>query len=173
LDAARLTKRMALSGILASFTVISVFLSSVLPTNKISLYALASFFVAVIVIEFGVKSGWIFYMVTCLVSLFVVPGKISIIPFILFFGVYGIVKYYIEKLGKMLPEYLLKYLYFNVCLFLSILFIEEILLKGTGIELHWKIIILTGLQLGFLVYDYVYSLFIRYYKTRIRKILKL
>jgi hypothetical protein len=173
LGAVKLTKRLAISGVLASCTVVSVFLSTILPTNRISLYTLASFFVAVIIIEFGVKNGWIFYIVTCAVSFFVVPWKTAIIPFILFFGIYGIIKYYIEKLDRILPEYLLKYLYFNTCLIFSLLLIKEVFLRVTVIELHWKIIAVSGLQVVFLVYDYVYSLFIRYYKTRIRKILKL
>jgi hypothetical protein len=147
-------------------------MASILPTSRISLYAIGSFFVSVIVMEFGVKSAWVFYAVTCLTSVFVVPEKTAVIPFALFFGAYGIVKYHIEKIGKIITEYVLKYLYFNVCLFLAVFLVKELFLESIRIDFPWWIVIVV-LEVVFIIYDYVYTLFVRYYISKIKRIVKM
>ena len=164
------TKRIALNGILGALAVVSVFLATVLPTNRLSFYALSSFFVSIVVVEYGIKNGWAFYVSTFLLALIIVPDKMEVIPYAVFFGIYGIVKSYIERLNRIVLEYVLKYLYFNTCVACAVFLIREVFLERLRINLSlWLIII--ALQGIFLVYDYVYTLFIRYYINRLKKIL--
>ncbi|MGI6778322.1 MAG: hypothetical protein ACOX7R_10015 [Acetivibrionales bacterium] len=164
----KVVKRVALSGILLALTVIMLFLASTLPTSRLSFYALSSFFVSFIIIEFGAKYGFFFYFAALILALAVIPDKIGLIPFAIFFGIYGLVKFYIEKLNRIIVEYILKVVFFNICLAIGIIFIKEFFLGSISIKVPlWAII--AALEIAFIVYDCVYSLIIQYYKSRIRK----
>lgn len=166
------SKTIALNGVLGALAVICLLLADVLPTSKISLYVLSSFFVSVAIIEGGVRAGWIFYAATSLVGFIILPDKISIIPYVLFFGAYGIIKFYIEKLKCIVIEYVLKVIFFNACAGLALLAAGSLFEGGLASGLPWGI--LAGIcQVIFLVYDIVYTLFINYYRDRLRtRILK-
>lgn len=166
------SKTIALNGVLGALAVICLLLADVLPTSKISLYVLSSFFVSVAIIEGGVRAGWIFYAATSLVGFIILPDKISIIPYVLFFGAYGIIKFYIEKLKRIVIEYVLKVIFFNACAGLTLLAAGSLFEGGLASGLTWGIF--AGLcQVIFLVYDIVYTLFINYYRDRLRtRILK-
>ncbi|MDF2985825.1 MAG: hypothetical protein K0R50_1335 [Eubacterium sp.] len=164
-------KSITLSGILLAFTVICVFLAAVLPTSKLSLYAVSSLFMAVIVIEFGTRAGWAFYLASAILSALLVP-RLEVIPFIVFFGVYGLIKLYIERIHSRVLEYVLKLGYFNICLVLGLVFLKEIILNG--VNLTAPVYIVAGiLEVVFIVYDYIYTLFIRFYGTHLKPKLKL
>lgn len=166
------TFKIALNGILGALTAISLFLASVLPTNRLSFYALSSFFIAIVIIENGIKAGWLFYISTVLLAAILVPDKLEIIPYAVFFGIYGIIKYHIEKINKLLLEYILKYVYFNICLALAVLFIKQVFAGSIKAELPWWLLIAAS-EVVFLVYDVVYTMFIAYYKDKIRKKIRL
>ncbi len=160
------------NGILAALAVITLFIATILPTSRISLYALSSFFVSIVIIHHGIRSGWMFYMATCLLAFLVVQIKIRLLPYVVFFGIYGIVKYYIERLNNIILEYVFKLLYFNTCLIVSVLVYKELFLGNITVEFPWWILAV-ALQLVFVVYDYIYTRFIQYYNYKLRPALKL
>jgi hypothetical protein len=164
-------KSIALGGILLAFTVICVFLASILPTSVLSLYAISSLFISVIIIEFGTKAGWVFYLASSILSVILIP-RLEVIPFVVFFGLYGLIKLYIERLHSRVLEYILKLIYFNICLVLALIFLKEIIM--VGVSLATPIYVAAALlEVVFLVYDYVYTLFIRFYATRLKPKLKI
>lgn len=166
------TKRLSVSGILISLTVIVLIVENILPVNKLSLFALSSFFVAIIITEFGINFGWVFYFSSSLLAIIVVPNKIGLVPYLLFFGIYGIVKFYIEKLNKMPIEYLLKLVIFNAYMIFSLLIIKKFFFDNIKINLPlWLLIFVT--EIAFIIYDYVYTLFIQYYKEKLKKFIRL
>lgn len=165
-------KKLSLGGILLALLVITLFIESVAPTNKLSLYALSSFYVSIIIAEFGVGRGWMFYFSSCLLSLILVQNKAALIPYVLFFGLYGIIKFYIEKMKNIILEYVLKLLFFNLILGILYLFFKQMLLPGFVAEFPWWTLMILG-QIVFVVYDYVYSLFISYYFNKLKTILKI
>lgn len=161
-----------MSGILGALAVICLFLASILPTNRLSLYALSSFFISVVIIEGGIKAGWLFYAASTLLSLILVPDKPAIIPYVIFFGIYGIIKYHIEKINRLFIEYILKFVYFNLCMAAAILLIRQVFAESVKIALPWWVIIAV-FEVVFFIYDYVYSMFIAYYREKLRKRLRL
>ncbi|ACL75820.1 hypothetical protein [Ruminiclostridium cellulolyticum] len=164
-------KKITLSGILLGFTVICVFLASVLPTSRLSLYAISSLFTAIIIIEFGTKAGWTFYAASAVLSAILIP-RLEVLPYVVFFGVYGLFKLYFEKLKSRVLEYLLKFAYFNICLCLGFIFLKEFIMAG--VELTAPVYIVAALmEIVFLVYDYVYTLFIRFYSSTLKPKLKI
>jgi len=161
------TKKIALNGILGALAVISLLLATIMPTNRLSFYALSSFFISVAIVESGIKAGWLFYAATSLLSLIIVPEKLGLIPYVLFFGIYGIVKYYIEKLNKLIIEYVLKFIYFSICLGIAILTVSQLFNTGLIAKMPWWLLVI-ALESIFFVYDFVYTLFINYYREKLK-----
>jgi hypothetical protein len=156
-------------GILLSVAVITLFLATTLPVNELSLFVLSSFYVSIIVIEFGIASGWTFYAASSLLSL-ILPNKLAVLPYILFFGLYGIAKYYIEKVKNVFLAYVLKFLLFNLYL-LGAGSIIKSLIPAYFERIPWYAAIIV-LEIAFFVYDYAYSLFIQYYHVNLKKFFK-
>ncbi len=166
------TKKVALNGILGALAVTCLVLATVMPVNRLSFYALSSFFVAVVIVESGSRAGWIFYAATSLLSLMVVPEKLGIVPYVIFFGIYGIVKYYVEKLNKIIPEYAIKFVYFNVCVGVALLTVSSLFGNSIVVKLPWGLVVI-ALEIIFFIYDFVYTLFINYYRDKLRPRLRL
>jgi len=168
------SKKIALNGILAALAVICIFLATILPTSRLSFYALSSFLIAIIIIEYDAKTAFIFYIVTNIISFFLIPDKIKIIPYSIFFGIYGIVKYYIEKINKIVLEYVLKYIYFNVCVLVLFLLFKDLIVADLNIDIKYLLWIgFLVMEIIFILYDYIYSLFIQYYIKKLRRYLKM
>lgn len=164
-------KIIALNGILGALAVICLLLATILPTGRISLYALSSFFIAVSIMESGIKVGWLFYAATSLVGLIVAPEKLALAPYVIFFGFYGIAKYYIEKMGRIIIEHIVKFAYFNACLGVAFLTARE-LVGAAEVKLPWWLPVVV-LEIVFFLYDFVFTLFINYYKEKLRPKLKM
>lgn len=168
-------RAIALSGILLALAVIFILLISVLPTGRLALYSLASFTVAIIIIETGAAYAWMYYLASCVLLLFIIPDKITLLPYALFFGLYGIIKYYLESSMKRISiifEYILKLAVFNFSLAAGIIialklldFRAEDVLKS---RLPWWALLIL-FQLVFLVYDYAFSIFIGFYNNKVKK----
>lgn len=156
-------KKIAFLGILLALNQILLIFSSIFPTNKLFFLGMASLPISIVIIEKGLKSGVLFYIASSILAVILVPNKLYIIPYILFFGIYGLLKYLIEKDRYLALEYIIKIIIFNI-LFLIGYFIAKNLIF---IKLNYIIII--GIQIIFLVYDYAYGVFINYYYKEIRK----
>lgn len=166
------TRIIALNGILGALCLVSLFLATFMPTNRLALYALSSFFISVAIVESGVKAGWLFYGSTTLLALIIIPEKLSLVPYIIFFGFYGLAKYYIEKINRIYLEYILKFIYFNLCLGIAWLLIKQLFVLEITVKLPWFIVVI-ALEVVFLIYDFVYTLFIAYYRDRLKKMLRI
>jgi hypothetical protein len=71
------SKVIALSGIFLALAVLSLYAQSLAPAGKLSLYALSSLFVSVIVIEAGIYAGWLFYLASSLLAFILVPEQVK------------------------------------------------------------------------------------------------
>lgn len=166
-----LAKQVAFGGIGNLLTIVSLYLASVLPTNRIFFLGLSSVFLAIIVVEFGTKAAILNYVSVSILGFLILPNKITLLPYIFFLGYYGIIKLYIEKLNNFIVEWVLKLVAFNGGLYVIYTFAHSILLGDISIELPiWALIIIA--QIIFIVYDYGYSVAIWYYKRKLRNIIK-
>lgn len=156
-------KKIALLGILLALNQILLIFSSIFPTNKLFFLGIASLPISIVIIEKGVKNGALFYAASSLLAVILVPNKLYLIPYILFFGVYGLLKYLIEKDRSLIVEYILKIIIFNILFFIGYLIAKNL------IFINFNHLIILGAQLVFLVYDYAYGLFINYYYKEIRR----
>lgn len=97
----------------------------------------------------------------------IVPNLLTVLPYVLLFGHYGIGKYFIEKIRDKVTAFILKLLYFDVCLaaiyFLAYGVFAPGLLEALPL---WALIAIA--QVVFVVYDFLYSKLTLFYVRVIR-----
>ncbi|WP_270600686.1 hypothetical protein [Clostridium baratii] len=159
------SKNIALGGILVALTIITLYLSLLIPINTFAIFTISSIFPAIAIMRSDVKLGVFVYLASSVIGFFIIPFD-KILPFILYFGVYGIVKFFIEKLKNMPVEIILKLLFSNVMFFIGIYVLKSFI--TIDIKFPWYIIIIIA-QVAFLIYDYALTLIITFYLSRIHK----
>ena len=162
------TSSLALGGICLALTIVFVFAGSVVPGIELTLFAISSLFVAVMIMESGVRAGIILYVAAVLLGFILVPNKLAMIPYAFFFGYYGILKYYIEKLPKGFMQVLMKLAFFAIVMCVGLLAFKELLLGSIDLpDYPAAIMIIAGIVM-MLIYDYIYTLLINFYLKRIK-----
>ncbi len=159
-------RTIARGGMTVLLTVVTLYLVNIIPTIKIFLFSLSTAFLSVVVIEDGKRAAFLTFLATALLGLIILPNKLLMLPYILYFGYYGILKSIFERGPDILREWLFKLLSFNLALF--VFYITGRCLFHFPFESKLPVIFLLILaQVYFLIYDYCYSLFIaNYYKYR-------
>jgi len=156
----RKASNIAKGGLFTALTILFLYISSIVPINRFYLLGLASCIIPLTIISTNVKNAILVYASSGLLSiLFGFRG--SAIAYIIFFGSYGFVKYYVEKLRKAPLEFILKLSFFNICL-ASIYFIYMLFSFGLpkmNLPIYSLVIVA---QLGFIIYDYALTVFISY-----------
>lgn len=159
-------KELTVSAALTALTIVILYLNLLLPISTISILTLASALIPVALIRGSIKSSILVYISSSLVGFFILPINI-ILLYVLFFGIYGIVKYFIEKINKLPIEIILKIIFFNIILVLSIFVFNSIVaIEITKLPIYLLFIVA---QPVFLIYDYALSLLISFYLDRIHK----
>ena len=74
-------KTVALGGLLLALTIVFMALGSVIETSTLFLLAAASFFVGIVIREFGLAAGGAFYLAAVLLGFFVAPNKFYVLTF--------------------------------------------------------------------------------------------
>lgn len=159
-------KELTVSAALTALTIVILYLNLLLPISTISILTLASALIPVALIRGSIKSSILVYISSSIIGFFILPLNI-ILLYILFFGVYGIIKYFIEKINKLPIEIILKIIFFNIILVLSIfVFNSFVAIEITKLPMLLLFIVA---QPVFLIYDYALSLLISFYLDRIHK----
>jgi len=170
-------KKVALGGTLTALGVLCLYLANILPTTKLTLVAISSMFIFVMVIEFGIRSALAMYVATSVLALVIMSFAPSVILYIIFFGYYGIVKYYIEKIHHLVLEWVIKMAFFNmiigiICfLAFNVPMFQGLLDTSATKWAIWSTVILS--EIAFVVYDYGYSVVINYYIHKWQKLLRI
>ena len=81
------TKKIAFAGVMLALTEVGIALGSVIETNTLFLLAAASFFVGIVIQEFGLKSGAGFLLAGILLAILLSPNKLYVVSYA-FMGFY-------------------------------------------------------------------------------------
>ncbi len=157
--------KLVMAGFIVALSTISIYISTILPTGKLFFYALSTMFPAIILKDHQVSLSMVTYIASSIIAIIIIPNKISLIPYLIFFGYYGLIKYFIEKLNNIFFELSLKIIVFNIgiyIIFIIIRFIMPDLISGFKYPLNLIFLIA---QILFIVYDYSYSMMISYLKN--------
>lgn len=162
-----MSKKISYSGILLAVNIILLLMSSIIPMNTIFFMGVASLPIAIVIMEYGTKTGIVFYIASTILSFIIIQNKAQWLMYVFTFGIYGLIKYFIEKGRPIYIEIILKLCFANIVVVLLYLILK------TMVIIPINIITVLGFQVIFLVYDYVYSLFIDYYDEKLKRIVKL
>ena len=103
-------RNIALGGVLVALTTIVLYLAAFLPISTLAILTIASSIIPICIIRSDVQTAIFVYIASSLIAFFLVPINISLLYFI-FFGVFGIIKFFIERLRKEKLEILFKLLF--------------------------------------------------------------
>lgn len=161
--------RAALVGVLAALSLAVLYLSAFLPTGRIGAVAVAGILPAGAVVSAGLGAGFLCYGATGLLGLILLPVKGNAVLYLLFFGLYPMVKSLIERLRRLPLELVLKLLFFNLVLSLFWFSLRVIFLPflPKALDGSWSVY---GVgNLAFLIYDFGFTKLIAFYCQRIDK----
>lgn len=172
--------KLAFSSVCVSLGTVLMLITIILPIANYALAALAGLITCAVVIEINVKYAFSVYLAISLLSLLLLPDKEAVTLFIIFFGYYPIIKYFIEKIKNKIIQIIIKLITFNISAILfffisiNLLNIPEDSFYVFGLSI--PIIILTIGNIVFLIYDYtvtgLISIYINYLHPKIKKSLK-
>ncbi|MFL0268508.1 hypothetical protein [Candidatus Clostridium radicumherbarum] len=159
----------ARGGILTAIGVLMLYLSTISPTSKVYILGAASCLIPISVLLTNIRNSFIVYIATSLISFLMLGFKGSVIAYIIFFGLYGFIKYYIERLRNIPLEIILKLVYFNISI--GILFYLYKLFFAGLLKINlpfYEVVIM--LQFVFIIFDYALTLFIDYISKHLVKL---
>lgn len=155
------TLGIARGGIFVALSLMVIYLSTIIPVNKLFMLGMAAVIIPISIISTGIKNAIVVYISTSILSVLLLGIKGNVIGYILFFGLYGFVKLYIEKISNLFIEITLKLICFNISMYsiylISKLFIVEIPTSSLPLPL-----LIFVIELIFLVGDYALSMVISY-----------
>lgn len=146
-------------GLFTALGLVFMYIAFLIPINSLFFGAAASAVIPICIMVSGTRYGLLVYISTALLSILLLGLRTITISYIIFFGLYGIIKYYIERLRRVSYEILLKLIFFNAALTLSFYLYRLLFLNIPSYKFPvW--LILAALQFVFLIYDYALTIFI-------------
>ena len=186
----RPTKKITLSAMMCALSVAVLALGAVFEALDLTAAALASICIAFIYIEIGAPHTFIAWLCTTLLSFLFFPQSLLWIEYLLLFGLYPILKGYIEKLPRIL-WWPIKLAVYNLCLFLMtegmslILGVDFLGINGDfrnlfsmGAAIWWEspLILWIVANIAFIAYDLfltvVVLIYLSKYRPKLQKYLK-
>ncbi|MBP3592538.1 MAG: hypothetical protein J6K14_08655 [Clostridia bacterium] len=186
----RSTKKVTLSAMMCALSVVVLTLGAVFEAFDLTAAALASICITFINIEIGAPYTFIAWICTTLLSFLFFPQSMLWIEYLLLFGLYPVLKGYIEKLPR-LAWWPIKLPLYNLCLFLMaegmgfILGVDFFGIEGDwrnifsmGAQIWWEspLILLIIANIAFVAYDLFLTMATRVYmlkyRPRLQKYLK-
>lgn len=156
-------KTLAFGGLLLALTIVFMALGSVIETSTLFLLAAASYFVGVVVREFGLRVGAAFYIAAVLLGFITAPNKFYVFTFAAMgFYIWGVeaVWRWLEKRpqykNRRMIFWIAKYVIFNIVYIPAVLIFRD-LLFGHTISDTLLVVVLAAGQIGLLVYDRAYE----------------
>ena len=169
------TKKLTLSAILTALGVVIMLLGAVIEVLDLSVGAIASLIVVFVFVEIGKPYHWLVWICTSLLTALIYPGSALWVEYLLIFGIYPILKSYIEKLPRW-SRWPVKLAYINAVVAFLAFAMEKLLgipfFEDEGAWMRALFWIL--LNVAFVLYDFFLKVLLRAYFVKYReKILSL
>ncbi len=148
------TKKLTLCAVLIALSVVLLYLSTILPTGRLTLIAIAGMLPAIAVISGGLKPGFLVYLATSLLGLILAPS--GGIMYLLIFGHYPMLKQLIERLNRLWLEWIIKIVIFNALLGIAMAFFSAIVSGFFSDSFAGPLIFIAG-NIAFVIYDICFT----------------
>ena len=164
----RTTKKITVSAMATALGSALMAIGAVWELVDMALAALASFIIVIILIEVGSPFPWLVWITTSLITFLFFPGSTVWLMYFVF-GMFPILKYYIEKLKR--PFWFpLKLIYVNACI-IGLMYAMELIFGLPLFEtdlLILKIALYVVFNGAFFAYDRLLTLLVRLYNEKYR-----
>ena len=164
--------KIAFPAILGALSLVLIYIGSAAPSGNWGIVAVAGLLPAAAVISVGWKSGALCWAGTSLLALILVPSKLCALMYAVLFGLYPLVKSWIERIGKKMPEYLLKLVFFNAAFTVIYVSMKAAVLGSLPSTLSAVRILYPVGNVVFLMYDFGFSRLISFYIARIHRAIR-
>lgn len=163
---------MALSAVLGALSLVLLYGATLVPSGRIGLTAAAGLLPAAAVISFGLSAGFLCYGGTALLAFFLLTDKNIALLYLLFFGLYPMIKGLAEQTGKQVLEWAIKFIFFNTAFTLLLWLLKALFLERfPGLDGAFGLAYLAGNPV-FLAYDIGFSKVIGFYQKRMAQVLR-
>lgn len=166
----RSTKALAFSGIATAVISTVMYLSSIVTVFEYCACVVGGLIVTFIIVEFGTKYALTVYFASSVLSVIIIPTKMTLLLFVLFCGWYSFVKRYLDRLPSFI-RILSKLAVFNTSL-AAITFITVKFLMTEAIAWYMYVLVFLLADLTFLMYDRLIDKLIFIYVMKYRNKLK-
>ena len=167
------TTKITCTGVISALAVV-LMLGTNIPVMLYTVPAIAGILFMIPAIELG--AGWAFlcYGVTAVLSLILPTDREALVFYIAILGYYPILKMLIERMGKKIPEYVIKFALFNIAVIAAYEFTVRLLgveaidsqMLGAAVA---KALFLAAANVAFLIYDICLTRMIALYFVKLRK----
>ena len=165
----RETKKISIAAILSALSVVVLYFGSVFEVLDLSCAAIAS--IAIIFAQIELKSfyPYLIYATASLLSLLLIPSKFSALLYVLFGGLYPLIKRFAEKYTGAV-RFLIKLIAFALIMAIAVLMLVFVfLVQIEELFTPYYLAVLAVCFVTFILYDYALSLMITFYFNRLRK----
>lgn len=163
------TKKLTLSALMVALGTVMMVLGAVIETLDLTVCALASMTVVFIYLELGSYYPWLVWICTSLATLLMFPGSILWAEYLLVFGIYPLIKAYIERLPKW-TWFIVKLLYINAIIWVIFSICEFVIgikfFDSDGITM--QVVTYVLMNVAFVAYDLFITVMVRFYFGRLR-----
>lgn len=162
----RLSRSVVLGGISTALIIISLYGGTIIRTNKLAFMVLATLVSSLPYIGGSIGTGILSYAAAAVLGGLMLPNKLYGVVYALF-GIYPLIKLKCEKF-KLIPEFLIKYLWFNATLIVYYVFFRNfIYLNSFFLSTSGTLVLIVAAEILFLVYDLVFTKFIMFVQDRV------
>ncbi len=150
----------------SAMTLLVVFLANIAPAGRVALFFVSSIFIMGIMQERMFVSAFVSFGVVCFLGFILAPDKAGMIPYLVFFGHYGIFKYAVESGTRGATAITLKLVYYNLCMAVLYFFGGGYMLAPLPDMPWWLLLILA--EVIFIAYDFIFTKLSGWYYANIR-----
>lgn len=163
------TKKVTISAMMVALGTVFMIIGAAIEVLDLSVCALASLLVVFIYLEIGSYYPWLVWICTSLATALLYPGSIVWAEYALVFGIYPLIKSYIERLPKW-SWIIVKLVYINAIIWALFLICEKLIgVPFFGEEtLGMTIAVYVLMNVAFVAYDFFITVMVRFYYDKLR-----
>lgn len=152
-------KKLTFSALVMGFLLICFYLQGILTTTKLSLLALMSLLIGFQVLVCGERYSLLTWVGTGILAILLAPFKISAILFIIYFGIYPILKITLEKRFSTIKVWIAKGIYLVVLMGILFLLQKSVLSISVALSLPF-ILVVAGIF--FILFDFLLTFYFKW-----------
>lgn len=171
--------RVALGGIISALCLLCMFMAGIIPAFYLILPMAAGVLLMIIASEVSISWAVLTYISVSILSIFITADKEAALVFIMVFGHYPILRYYLERMKFKVLRYFIKLAVFNICVIaffyvtVFVFGIDQMLEEMEEFGKYGAAILLALANVIFVLYDFnlgaIYTLYLKQLMPKFRR----